>query len=118
VPRQLRWAGHVARMDHTRCPRMLLPAFVNNPRPKGRPLQTFGHSLKKFLKLRVEGMTVKQLNQQIDIQVDPNSDVLIRVAGSDLHKALFNTSKTVKNDELSWIDIAQDRDIWRMGYKS
>ena len=109
--RQLRWAGHVARMDTTRAPRMLLTAFVQNKRPKGRPVQTFGHSLKKFLKLRANSMTVKQLKQNIDIQI--NSE-LKRITGSELKAALLKTSKSAKTDELTWIDITQDRDIWRM----
>ena len=47
--RLLRWAGHVARMDMKRLPRKLLTGWVAHPRPKGRPLMNFGHTLKKAL---------------------------------------------------------------------
>ena len=56
-------------------------------------------------------MTVKQLKQNIDIQI--NSE-LKRITGSELKAALLKTSKSAKTDELTWIDITQDRDIWRM----
>jgi exonuclease III len=48
--RMLRWAGHVARMPWHRTPRKLLTSWVKNKRPRGRPLFTFGHALKKALK--------------------------------------------------------------------
>ena len=48
--RQLRWAGHVARMGYERIPRKLLTSWVFNPRPHGRPQFTYGHSLNKTLK--------------------------------------------------------------------
>jgi len=47
--RKLRWAGHVARMDHSRLPRKFLTSWVRHPRPVGRPQYTFGHSLNKTL---------------------------------------------------------------------
>ena len=48
--RQLRWVGHVMRMDMSRLPRRFLTAWVQHPRPVGRPQLTFGHSLLKLLK--------------------------------------------------------------------
>ena len=48
--RQLRWAGHVARMGYERIPRRFLTSWVFNPRPHGRPQFTYGHSLNKTLK--------------------------------------------------------------------
>ena len=47
--RQLRWAGHVARMGHERFPRKFLTSWVRHPRPHGRPQFTYGHSLNKTL---------------------------------------------------------------------
>ena len=48
--RQLRWAGHVARMPIDRLPRKMLSCWVNNKRPRGAPQMTYGRSLKKSLK--------------------------------------------------------------------
>ena len=48
--RQLRWAGHVARMDHgQRLPRRMLSSWVPHPRPHGAPPMTYGRSLDKAL---------------------------------------------------------------------
>ena len=48
--RVLRWAGHVVRMDYSRMPRKLLFGWVNNKRPRGRTLLTFGHRVKRVVK--------------------------------------------------------------------
>ena len=48
--KQLRWAGHVARMEGSRLPRQLISGWVVNPRARGRPLQCYGHALAKHLK--------------------------------------------------------------------
>ena len=48
--KQLRWAGHVARMDGSRFPRKLISGWVANPRRRGRPQQSYGHSLANALK--------------------------------------------------------------------
>ena len=48
--RQLRWAGHVARMPFNRLPRKMLSCWVRHKRPKGAPCFTYGRSLKKALK--------------------------------------------------------------------
>ena len=47
--RQLRWAGHIARMDFSRQPRMLLSSWVPAPRPRGCPEFTYGRGLMKSL---------------------------------------------------------------------
>jgi hypothetical protein len=112
--RQMRWAGHVARMENDRGPRMLLTGYVQHPRPGGRPLQSFGHSLKKCLKSRAESMTKKELEQTLDIQLDPNIDRLTRITGFELRDALLRTHKPVKKRCLTWFDLTRDRDIWRM----
>ena len=52
--RNLRWAGHVARMPPTRLPRKLLSAHVHHKRPIGRPYQTFGHACGRSMKVRIE----------------------------------------------------------------
>ena len=48
--RQLRWAGHVARMPFNRLPRKMLSCWVRHKRPRGAPRFTYGRSLKKALK--------------------------------------------------------------------
>ena len=46
---QLRWAGHVMRMDESRLPRKFITSWVENPRRNGRPQQNYGHTLAKQL---------------------------------------------------------------------
>ena len=48
--RQLRWAGHVARMDYSRLPRKMLSSWVRSKRPRGAPRFTYGRSLRKALR--------------------------------------------------------------------
>ena len=43
--RQLRWAGHVARMDFSRLPRRLLSCWVRRNRPRGRPQTSCCHQI-------------------------------------------------------------------------
>ena len=50
VIRQLRWAGHVARMGMDRLPRKMLSSWVTNKRPVGSPEITYGRALFKALK--------------------------------------------------------------------
>ena len=48
--RQLRWAGHVSRMDHeTRLPRRMLSSWVPHRRPVGAPTMTYGRSIFKAM---------------------------------------------------------------------
>ena len=48
--RQLRWLGHVRRMDFsTRLPRRMLSCWVPHPRPVGAPLMTYGRSAGKAM---------------------------------------------------------------------
>jgi len=48
--RQLRWAGHVSRMDFDhRLPRRMLSSWVPHSRPVGGPTMTYGRSLGKAL---------------------------------------------------------------------
>ena len=48
--RQLRWLGHVARMDYAeRLPRRMLSAWVPQSRPRGAPPMTYGRSIDKAL---------------------------------------------------------------------
>lgn len=47
--RQLRWAGHVARMDFGRLPRKMISSWVPHSRPRGCPRFTYGRGLKKAL---------------------------------------------------------------------
>jgi hypothetical protein len=48
--RQLRWAGHVSRMDHTvRLPRRMLSSWVPHRRPTGAPTMTYGRSIFKAM---------------------------------------------------------------------
>ena len=48
--RQLRWAGHVARMPNNRLPRKMLSCWIDHKRPRGAPQMTYGRSLRKVLK--------------------------------------------------------------------
>ena len=48
--RQLRWAGHVARMDFDRLPRRMLSCWAPSRRPTGAPKMTYGRTLRKGLK--------------------------------------------------------------------
>ena len=48
--RQLRWAGHVARMSMDRLPRKMMSCWVRNKRPRGAPLFTYGRGLYKTMK--------------------------------------------------------------------
>ena len=49
--RQLRWGGHVRRMDYdSRLPRRMLSSWVAHPRPRGAPKMTYGRSFCKALK--------------------------------------------------------------------
>ena len=47
--RQLRWLGHVARMDYERLPRKMLSSWVAAPRPRGAPPMTYRRSIEKAL---------------------------------------------------------------------
>ena len=47
--RQLRWAGHIARMDFDRLPRKMLSSWVCTKRPTGAPEFTYGRGLYKSL---------------------------------------------------------------------
>ena len=48
--RQLRWLGHVSRMDYAqRLPRLMLSSWVPHPRPRGAPPMTYGRSVSQAL---------------------------------------------------------------------
>ena len=47
--RQLRWAGHVSRMDFERLPRKMISSWVRSKRPRGAPKMTYGRTLKRSL---------------------------------------------------------------------
>ena len=47
--KQLRWAGHVARMDFSRLPRKMISSWVRNKRPRGAPQYTYGRALMKAM---------------------------------------------------------------------
>ena len=47
---QLRWAGHVSRMEFHRLPRRMLSSWVRAKRPRGAPRFTYGRALCKALK--------------------------------------------------------------------
>ena len=48
--RQLRWLGHVTRMNYDRLPRKMLSSWVYSKRPKGAPEFTYGRGIFKCLK--------------------------------------------------------------------
>ena len=47
--RQLRWLGHVARMDFDRLPRRMLSAWTPHKRPIGAPQLTYGRAMVKAM---------------------------------------------------------------------
>ncbi len=48
--RKLRWAGHVTMcMDMSRLPRKFMTAWVDVPRPRGRPMHSYGNDLTREL---------------------------------------------------------------------
>ena len=47
--RQLRWAGHVARMPFSRLPRKMISSWCYSKRPIGSPQMTYGRGLYKAL---------------------------------------------------------------------
>ena len=47
---QLRWAGHMARMDYSRLPRKFLSSWCPNPRLRGAPSAIYGRSLQHALR--------------------------------------------------------------------
>jgi hypothetical protein len=48
--RQLRWIGHVARMEAKRLPRKMLSSWVHHKRPRGAPEFTYGRGVYKALR--------------------------------------------------------------------
>ena len=50
VRNQLRWAGHLARMDWSRLPRKLLSSWCRYKRPTGAPNYTYGRQLHQSLR--------------------------------------------------------------------
>ena len=61
--RQLRWLGHVRRMDYDRrLPRHMLSAWAPHPRPLGAPKMTYGRSIRKALdKFHIDHATWTEL---------------------------------------------------------
>ena len=51
IVRRLRWLGHVVRMKSHRLPRQLLFSWLGEKRPVGRPLKTYGHSIRDDLEV-------------------------------------------------------------------
>ena len=49
--RQLRWLGHVSRMDFGRLPRRMLSSWIDAPRPRGAPQMTYGRGIAKALEM-------------------------------------------------------------------
>ena len=47
--RQLRWLGHVSRMDFGRLPRRMLSSWVPHKRPAGAPRFTLGRTMAKAM---------------------------------------------------------------------
>jgi len=110
--RQLRWLGHVARMEKSRAPRMLLGSFVKHPRTLGRPEQTVGHSFKKFLRLRARQIK-EAFTPNAKFNFYPTEDSpAITIAAWALAAALERTSGAVWGSS-TWLDYTPDRVLWR-----
>jgi len=65
--RDLRWAGHVARMPMSRAPRQLLTGWVSHSRSTGCPQMTWGRTLENAL--RIKGIS-KEFDEWIAIAKD------------------------------------------------
>ena len=111
--RNLRWAGHVARMPQTRLPRVLLSGWVEAPRPHGRPEQTFGHALKRSLVFRA-----KQLEREYPVGgtiAVKEGDLVTYVDAHQLAASLRKTSTLRRGDTGStWFQVAQNRKLWKV----
>ena len=90
--RCLRWAGHVARMDMDRLPRMLLTSWCPSSRVRGRPRMSFGHTIKKF---------IIKLNDKLD---DPDAKAWDpTLTGHDARK-----------EQWRWTELASDKNKWQV----
>ena len=107
--RQLRWFGHVVRMENTRAPKMLLTCWVDAKRPVGRPEQHYGHSVEKFLKLRTQFNT-EDLERTFQWEVAGEKKNL---DAQQLAEALMKTKGAVAQGELTCTALAEDRHLWR-----
>jgi exonuclease III len=90
--RCLRWAGHVARMDMDRLPRMLLTSWCPSSRVRGRPRMSFGHTIKKF---------IIKLNDKLD---DPDATAWDPTL----------TGRDARNEQWRWTELASDKNKWRV----
>ena len=111
--RNLRWAGHVARMPKERLPRALLTGWVESPRPKGRPEQTFAHGLKRSLTVRAKQLEKEYLPGESIAYKEGNE--VQHVDAHKLAKSLRRTTTLRRGDSgKTWSQVAQDRRIWRL----
>ena len=111
--RNLRWAGHVARMPKERLPRALLTGWVESPRPKGRPQQTFAHGLKRSLTVRAKQLEKEYLPGESIAYKEGNE--VQHVDAHELAKSLRRTTTLRRGDSgKTWSQVAQDRRIWRL----
>ena len=108
--RQLRWVGKVARMDDSRTPKQLMTAWVNAQRPRGRPEQTFGHSLKKFLNLRAK-LNAHAWHLHFDLTAKDGSSRTI--SATELSKALKRTNGRYGPGVLTWVHITSYPRLWQ-----
>ena len=54
------------------------------------------------------------LNETFAFQPDAEVATTVPLTGRNLQAALGRSTKPVKNDVLTWIDICKDRDLFRM----
>lgn len=106
--RLLRWAGHMARMEHDRLPLMLLTSWCPHSRPVGCPRMTFGRTLKKALKRRPKIWP--------DLKFDRPDDWETLTEAAQLRLLNAHAKAKRKHDiemQTHWMTLAQDRDSWR-----
>jgi hypothetical protein len=118
--KQLRWFGHIVRMENTRAPKQLLTCWIDHKRELGRPCQMFGHSLKKFLRMRANlndcdlnrtfNYTVKQPRQD---NGEAGAETTTILDAEKFSKILLTTSGSVADDQLTCMDLPLDRVLWK-----
>jgi hypothetical protein len=110
--KQLRWFGHIVRMENTRAPKMLLACWVPGvKRASGRPYQHIGHSIKKFLKLRAKQLIKKDINFTFIFTMTDGS--MRFLTPTTLATATRKTSGVKKNNEFTCVDLPEDRLLWK-----
>ena len=99
--RQLKWFGHVARMDERRWARRLLVAPFEGRRSQGRPRKRFYDNINDLLMSGLQREDKVQINEAIDIAGD-------RTAWKKLCNSIFMPQRTNEAKAFSLISLRDD----------